>query len=162
MRWFSETQRLPVSLDEAWSFFSSPANLAAITPPDMGFQVLGEAPEVMRPGLLVRYRVRPLLGIPVTWVTEITRVEDGRLFVDEQRSGPYAFWQHQHRFREVADEAGRGVEMRDIVHYEVGFGLFGDLVDQLVVRRRLAAIFAYRRRVLEQRFGTMPVAGADG
>jgi ligand-binding SRPBCC domain-containing protein len=149
------THRMPVSLDEAWGFFSDPRNLALITPPDMGFEVTGDAPGQMYAGLIVAYRVRPLLGIPVTWVTEITHLEAHRMFVDEQRIGPYRFWHHQHHFRAIDG----GVEMRDIVHYDVGFGPVGDLVNLLAVRRRLRGIFEFRRRVLEQRFGVMPVTG---
>lgn len=146
---FSETQWMPVGLDEAWAFFSSPGNLAVITPPDMGFQVMHDLPEQMHPGMIVQYRVRPVLNIPVTWVTEITHVVEGSLFVDEQRFGPYRFWHHQHHFRELDG----GVEMRDIVHYDVGFGPVGDLVNRLLVRPRLHEIFRFRRAVLEQRFG---------
>src|SRR5690606_11795655 len=132
-------------------FFVDPRNLAVITPPDMGFEVTGEAPDQMYAGMLITYRVRPLLGVPLTWLTEITHLDEGRLFVDVQRAGPYRFWHHQHHFREVEG----GVEMRDIVHYDVGFGPLGDLVNVIAVRRRLRQIFEFRRGVLEQRFGAV-------
>ena len=147
------TQRFPISIEEAWDFFSDPRNLAVITPPEMGFEIQHELPPQMHPGLVIQYRVRPLLNVPMTWVTEITHVVEHRLFVDEQRFGPYRFWHHQHHFREVPG----GVEARDIVHYDVGFGPLGNLVDLLVVRRRIASIFAFRERVLQQRFGQLPV-----
>lgn len=152
MHRYSETQRLPIGIEEAWDFFSDPGNLAVITPPEMGFAIAYELPERMHPGLIIQYRVRPVFNLPVTWVTEITHVVEGRLFVDEQRFGPYRFWHHQHHFREVEG----GVEMLDIVHYDVGFGPLGDLVDALLVRDRVRAIFEFRRRVLEQRFGSLP------
>ncbi|MEX2446229.1 MAG: SRPBCC family protein [Dehalococcoidia bacterium] len=148
---FAVVQCLPVPLEEAWRFFSDPRNLAAITPPDMGFEVTSDTPDRMYAGLIVTYRVRPLFRVPVAWVTEITHLDEPRLFVDEQRMGPYRFWHHQHHFREVPG----GVEMRDIVHYDVGFGPLGDLLGALVVRRRLRLIFEFRRRVLEQRFGVL-------
>jgi len=147
----ADVQRLPISVDEAWSFFSNPRNLAVITPPDMAFEILHEIPDEMHPGLIIPYRVRPLFGIPLTWVTEITHVVDRRLFVDEQRFGPYRFWHHQHHFLEVPG----GTEMRDIVHYDVGFGPLGDVVNALLVRDRVRGIFEFRRRVLDQRFGTL-------
>lgn len=147
----ADLQRLPIAIEEAWDFFSDPRNLAVITPPDMGFVIQNELPPRMHPGLIIQYQVRPLFGLPVNWVTEITHVVEHQLFVDEQRFGPYRFWHHQHHFREVPG----GVEMRDIVHYDVGFGPLGDLVDLLVVRARVQAIFDFRRRVLEQRFGRL-------
>jgi len=140
-------QKLPVSLAEAWAFAADPRNLARITPPSMRFDLTSEPPERMYAGMLITYRVRPLLGVPVSWVTEITHVDEGRLFVDEQRFGPYRFWHHQHLFREIEG----GVEMRDIVHYALPPG--GGAVRRFLVAPRLAEIFAFRRRALEEIYG---------
>jgi ligand-binding SRPBCC domain-containing protein len=148
----ADTQRLPISIEEAWDFFSDPRNLAVITPPEMGFEVQTDLPARMHPGLIIKYKVRPLLNVPLTWVTEISHVVEHQMFVDEQRFGPYRFWHHQHHFQEIPG----GMEMRDIVHYDVGFGPIGDVVNLLVVQRRVQAIFDFRRRVLEQRFGGLP------
>ena len=151
---FEAVQRVPVPLEEAWAFFSDPRNLGIITPPWMGFRLTSDVPPHIYPGLLVTYRVKPVLGIPVTWVTEISHVLEGRLFVDEQRMGPYRFWQHQHHF--AAYEGG--TEVRDLVQYSVLPGPPGDLVNRLLVRPKLAEIFGFRRQVLTQRFGA-PVRG---
>lgn len=145
---FETEQTLPIGRAEAWNFFSDPANLAVITPPDMGFEVTSPLPDRVYAGLIITYRVRPLLRIPVQWVTEITHVDEGNYFVDEQRIGPYRVWHHEHHF----DEVSGGMHMRDIVHYSVPFGPIGDVVERLVVGRRVEAIFAFRRRVLDQRF----------
>ena len=91
-------QFLPIPLQEAWDFFSSPSNLAKITPSSLGFVVHGNVPERMYPGLFIQYTVSPLLGIPMRWVTEITHVREGEYFVDEQRVGPYSIWHHEHFF----------------------------------------------------------------
>jgi ligand-binding SRPBCC domain-containing protein len=141
-------QRLPVPIAEAWAFFSDPRNLGRITPPWMRFEIISPVPARAYAGLLITYRVRPLAGIPVTWVTEITHMCEPYLFVDEQRVGPYRFWHHQHLFREVMG----GVEMEDIVHYALPLGWLGLIVNRLMVAPRLREIFAYRRRVLEQQF----------
>ena len=141
-------QRLPVSVADAWDFFSDASNLARITPPDLGFEVTSELPERVYAGLIITYRVRPLLGISVTWVTEISHVQEHELFVDEQRFGPYRFWHHQHHFREV----GGGVEMTDIVHYAPPTPA-ARLIDRWVVGPRVREIFRYRRGVLAERFG---------
>jgi ligand-binding SRPBCC domain-containing protein len=151
---FETTQALPITREVAWDFFSDPANLALITPPDMGFEVTSPLPDRAYAGLIITYRVRPLLGIPVQWVTEITHVDEGNYFVDEQRLGPYRVWHHEHHFTAVPG----GIHMRDLVHYAVPFGPIGRLIERLIVGRRVEAIFAFRRRVLEQRFGQL-VAG---
>ena len=150
------TQFVPISIEEAWRFFSDPHNLATLTPPDMGFEVTSHVAPNMYAGMMIPYRVRPLLGIPTRWLTEITHVEPRRFFVDEQRRGPYRLWHHEHHFAAVAG----GVEMRDLVHYELPFGPLGDVVERLVVRPRIEGIFAYRKRVLAGRFGSGTLAGA--
>ena len=141
-------QTLPLSREEAWAFFSRPDNLARITPPDLDFAVTSELPARMYAGMIVSYRIAPFGGVRVPWVTEITHVREPEFFVDEQRSGPYRFWHHQHHFRELAG----GVEMTDLVHYRLPCGPFGDLFAGRAVERRIAAIFAYRRQVLEELF----------
>ena len=142
-------QRLPVTLDEAWRYFSDAGNLAKITPPSLGFEVTSPLPGRVYAGLIITYRVRPLFGVPVNWVTEITHVDEPRLFVDEQRFGPYRFWHHQHFFREAAG----GTEVRDLVHYALRGGPLAGLADALLVRRRLEEIFSFRREVLARMFG---------
>ena len=140
-------QKLPISRAEAWEFFSDAANLAKITPPSLGFEVVSPLSERMYAGMIIQYRVRPLFGVAVGWVTEITHVDEPNLFVDEQRFGPYRFWHHQHLFRELPG----GTEVRDVVHYALPAG--AGAARNLLVAPRLAEIFDYRREVLETTFG---------
>ena len=144
-------QRLPISLDEAWDFFSSPRNLRFITPPWLDFRITNEVPERMHTGAIITYTIRPMFGLPVGWVTEITHLDPPHFFVDEQRFGPYRLWHHQHFFRPIEG----GIEAEDIVHYALPFGPLGSLVHRLTVHRRVQDIFAYRREVLTERFGEM-------
>jgi ligand-binding SRPBCC domain-containing protein len=144
-----QEQLLPISLSEAWEFFSAPGNLNEITPPDLGFQITHLDGGKMHEGQIISYRVKiaPLVWIP--WITEIKAVEEGRSFIDEQRFGPYKFWHHRHTFEEVEG----GVLMRDQVYYGLGFGPFGGLAHLLFVRRKLLWIFESRRKILSERFG---------
>lgn len=142
-------QSFQIQIQEAWDFFSDCRNLSEITPDYLDFSFVGEPPERMCEGMSITYRIRPVLGIPVTWVTEITHVDEPWLFVDEQRLGPYSFWQHKHLFRAIAG----GVEMEDIVAYAMPFGIFGSIPHALLIRRQLEGIFDYREAVLRERFG---------
>lgn len=145
-------QQLPVSLDEAWDFFSSPANLQKITPQSMGFNIVSKHHgEKMYAGQVIEYTVKPVLGIPLYWMTEITHVSDKKYFVDEQRFGPYSLWHHQHHFKAVDG----GVEMTDIVHYKIPFWWLGDIANWLLVKKQLQAIFDYRFTKVETMFGKM-------
>lgn len=152
-------QVLPVSLAEAWDFFSDAANLPRITPPWLSFTVTSELPPRMHPGMIATYTVSPLPGVRVGWVTEITHVAAPHLFVDEQRFGPYRFWHHQHHFAEVEG----GVEVRDVVHYALPLQPVSALVRRWMVAPRLRGIFEFRRRTLEGIFGTeeRPRPGPD-
>lgn len=141
-------QILPISLEEAWDFFSNPSNLQEITPDNLSFQITSELPEKMYQGMIVTYKVKPLPGIPLTWVTEITTVENHKMFIDEQRFGPYKFWHHQHIFQEIDN----GVNMQDIVHYALPFNFLGTLAHSIFVKNQLKYIFDYRFRYLEKKF----------
>ncbi len=143
------TLDIPITLNEAWDFFSNPANLTKITPPRLGFKITSEAPGRIYPGLILIYTVTPFFGLPVRWVTEITHVEEPEYFVDDQRLGPYEFWHHEHHFREISG----GVEVRDLVHYALPLGLVGDIAHELLVKRQLREIFDFRRGYLESEFG---------
>ena len=145
----SEKQHIPYSLDDVWGFISNPGNLSRITPDSMGFSIkTPELPEKMYPGMMISYRVKPLLGIPVTWVTEITHVKEKHYFVDEQRIGPYTLWHHEH----FLEPSGDGVLMRDIVTYKLPLGFLGKLAHGLFVRKKLRHIFDYRGQALEEYF----------
>lgn len=143
-------QRIPVSLDKAWDFFSDPANLQTITPEGMGFKVISKHHgDRMYAGQLIEYKVRPVAGIPVYWMTEITQVKDRVYFIDEQRFGPYTLWHHQHHFKEIPG----GVEMTDIVHYKNPLGILGRIANRLFVKNKLKTIFDFRYRKVEELFG---------
>jgi ligand-binding SRPBCC domain-containing protein len=143
------TQILPISLTEAWSFFSSPKNLAKITPTHMGFKILYiSGGDKAYAGQIIRYHINVLPIIRVNWVTEITHVSEEKYFIDEQRFGPYALWHHQHHFRQVEN----GVEMTDEVNYAIPLGILGRLAHWLFVGREVNRIFEYRYDVLEKFF----------
>lgn len=142
-------QKVTASLEEVWDFISSPANLKKITPVYMGFDITTKnLPQKIYPGMIISYRVRPVLGIPVKWVTEITHVKDYEYFVDEQRSGPYSIWHHEHHIKQIQG----GVLMNDIVSYKPPYGLLGSAVNALVIRKKLNQIFDYREQALNEIF----------
>ena len=146
---FKREQLISAPIDEIWDFISSPANLSKITPDYMGFEIRsGELPEKMYAGMIISYKVKPLPGIKMTWVTEITHVEEKRYFVDEQRVGPYSIWHHEH----LLSETDGGVLMTDIVSYKPPFGFLGSIANSLFIKRQLNKIFDYRVEAVEKLF----------
>jgi len=142
-------QKLPISNAKAWEFLSNPANLKVITPDYMGFDILDGADRNMYQGQVIQYIVTPVAGIKTKWVTEITHVKEGEYFVDEQRFGPYSLWHHKHFIKKIEG----GVEMEDIIHYKLPFGILGQLAHPILVKKKLEEIFSYRQKKLNELFG---------
>ena len=144
-------QKLPIPLAEAWDFFSSPLNLAKITPPEMKFVVTSSynADTKIYPGMVITYKVSPLLGIKMNWMTEITHVKDQEYFVDDQRVGPYAIWHHEHHFEAIKG----GVKMMDKLTYAIPYGIIGRLANKLLVAKEVQKIFIYREKAINDLFG---------
>lgn len=142
---------MPISLDKAWDFFSSPLNLEKITPSDMKFIVTSDytSDTKMYEGMLITYKISPLAGIKMNWMTEITHVKDNEYFVDEQRFGPYALWHHQHHFKPVPG----GVLMTDILNYAIPYGAIGRFANAVFVEKKIDQIFTYRRQAIIDLFG---------
>ncbi|MBP4141773.1 SRPBCC family protein [Flavobacterium sp. P4023] len=143
-------QNVNASLEECWSFFSSPKNLQKITPKEMGFQITDFDDKNMYPGQIIQYKVTPLLGISLSWMTEITQVKDHSYFIDEQRFGPYSFWHHKHFF----EATPTGTKMTDVVHYGLPLGFLGRIMNTLVVQNKLKSIFEHRRVVIDKMFNS--------
>ena len=146
---FKTVQCLKISMDDAWEFFSNPKNLQQITPKNLGFKIVSKYHgDNMYPGQIIEYTVKPVLGIPLYWMTEITHVDEKKYFVDEQRFGPYSMWHHQHHFKETSN----GIEMTDIVHYKIPFGFLGSIANSLFIKKQLKQIFDHRYKTVEKLF----------
>lgn len=144
-------QFLPISMEEAWEFLSNPKNLQVITPSHMGFHILSGAEKKMYEGQIIQYIVKPFPFMTTRWVTEITHVQEGTYFVDEQRFGPYALWHHKHFLRPT----DHGVEMEDVIDYKLPFGILGTWGHSLLVKKQLMKIFKYREQKLCSVFGAV-------
>ncbi len=145
---FTASQTISTSIDDAWEFFSNPRNLQIITPPWLNLKITSELTPEMYEGMIITYKVYPLLGLPSNWVTEITNVNKKKFFIDEQRFGPYKLWHHQHKFIET----GSGVEMTDIINYALPFDPFSRVFNTILVEKKIKEIFKFREEVIDKRF----------
>lgn len=145
----TRTQVLPISISEAWDFFSSPKNLGVITPKEMNFVIVSmSGGDKMYAGQIISYKVNVLPLMRMRWVTEITYVKEPEYFTDEQRSGPYSLWHHKHHFKAVEG----GVEMTDEVDYALPLGILGRLAHAIFVKREVNRIFDHLYKVLKAYF----------
>ncbi len=147
---FFAEQKIPASLESVWDFISSPKNLKEITPDYMGFDITSKnLPEKMYPGMIISYKVSPMLGIKTDWVTEISQVRELEYFVDEQRVGPYSLWHHQHKIKKTEG----GTLMEDIITYSPPLGPLGAIANSLFIKQKLREIFDFRKIAVENKFG---------
>lgn len=137
-------QLIEADLDKVWTFFASARNLELLTPDWLTFKVLTPEPIDMGVGTLIDYQLK-LHGLPLRWRSEITAWDPRRMFVDEQRRGPYHYWKHTHEF----EETDGGVLVRDHVRYAVPGG---SLVHRLFVAPDLERIWAHRSEQMERLF----------
>lgn len=142
-------QTLNVPLNEAWDFFSTPENLQEITPKHMEFNITCKVDKKAYVGQIITYKVGILPGVKQNWVTEITQVQNQRLFIDEQRFGPYRMWHHEHWFEDLKN--GK-TEMIDKISYKIPFGFLGDIAQKLFIKKQLKSIFDHRFLTLEKLF----------
>ncbi|MFA6571598.1 MAG: SRPBCC family protein [Bacteroidota bacterium] len=143
-------QKIPANIEQVWDFISSPQNLKYITPEQMGFDIISKnLPEKMYPGMFISYYVKPILGIKLLWVSEITQLNELEYFVDEQRIGPYKLWHHLHRLTIIEG----GVLMEDLINYKPPFGFLGSIANTIIIRKKLKGIFDYRKIKIEEKFG---------
>jgi ligand-binding SRPBCC domain-containing protein len=126
--------------EEVFAFFSHPANLGRITPPELNFRIVTPPPIELRAGAVIDYRLG-LFGVRFSWRTKITRWNPPFDFVDTQLRGPYAQWIHRHAFHDDGD----GTVITDEVRYRLPVPLVGALAWP-IVRLQLARIFGYRQR----------------
>ena len=143
-------QNLPISLDQAWELLSNPNNLQLITPPEMGFKIVSGNDRPLFAGQIIEYRVTPLLNISTRWISEITHIEHKKYFIDVQLYGPYSFWQHAHFLKEIEG----GVEVEDLIHYNVPAGFLGKWLHPVLVKPKLNEIFNYRKNKLIELYGS--------
>jgi ligand-binding SRPBCC domain-containing protein len=148
MKKLVQEQLLPISLEHAWNFFATPKNLNEVTPDDLVFEITSDVPDKMYEGLMITYKIKPLLNISINWCTEITHIKEQQYFVDEQRKGPYNIWHHEHHFKAVEG----GTLMTDILHYDIGKWIFGTIAGKLFVDKQVNFIFEHRYKALEKYF----------
>ncbi len=145
---FFEEQKLSITIQEAWDFFSRPDNLSKITPPEMKFVITNEPGKNIYSGQVIAYKVRPLFNISLNWVTIISAVEKPHYFIDEQKFGPYKFWHHRHTFKELSD----GVLMKDEVYYALPAGVLGRMMHRFFIKKKIEEIFSFRKETLKKMF----------
>lgn len=94
-------------------------------------------------GETVTWRARHL-GLSWSLTSRITAFEPPVRFVDEQVSGPFAWFRHEHRFEATPG----GTRMIDEWRHAAPFGPIGRLVDALLLGPLLRRLLVHRNAAL--------------
>jgi ligand-binding SRPBCC domain-containing protein len=160
-------QWVAAPLEQVFPFFSNPSNLPRIMPPGLSTRLVRLCltsrstadPEggTDHPGLagvgseiVTSFRIFPWLPWRVEWVAQVVGFEWNRHFADVQKKGPFKSFYHRHEFAAVRRNGVNGTIVRDVIRYEVGFGIFGKWTQNLLVIRKLKQTFQYRQMTLEK------------
>lgn len=95
-------------------------------------------------GETVTWRARHF-GIPFTMTSMVTELDRPHAFVDEQISGPFRSFRHEHRF----DESGCTTIMTDRVRFDAPVGPIGRIAESLLLGRYLSKLIAERNQHLK-------------
>lgn len=157
-------QWVPFRLEQVFSFFANPENLPRIMPAASATKLVAlqrVAAPAGRDGsfataagvgstILTTFRILPMLPIRARWIARITEFEWNHHFADVQDKGPFKSWHHRHEFLTEARGGVVGTLVRDVIDYEVGFGVVGAVANALFVRRQMEGTFAQRQQALPE------------
>jgi ligand-binding SRPBCC domain-containing protein len=150
--------------DRVFHFFANPENLPRIMPPQLGTKLVrlelippaGVVPSskgstsIAGTGsrIYVSFRAAPLLPFRFTSIAEIVEFVMGAFFVDNQVKGPFKTFRHLHEFETVMRDGIEGTMVRDVVEYDVGWGLPGSIAESVFVGKQMRKTFTHRQQVL--------------
>jgi ligand-binding SRPBCC domain-containing protein len=166
---FEAEQWVAAPLPRVFAFFADPRNLPRIMPPRQGAMLVklnlvpprfpaDQAPaDVGRMAgvgteIVFKFRAIPYLPMHERWTALITDFSLNQHFRDVQKQGPFRRWEHTHSFEAKMIDGREGTLIRDVVEYEVGFGVMGRMLERLFFQRMLRTTFEYRKSTLEKIF----------
>jgi ligand-binding SRPBCC domain-containing protein len=145
MAHFETRVSVECSPEKAYAFLARPANVARISPPDLGLTMV-DAPEIVELGSRIEFRVQGF-GKVQTFVHEITALIEHRQITEEQVQGLFGHWVHDHIFE---SRPGGGVDVIDCIDFEPPSGLLAFLITKDRILDQLAEGFEHRHEQLKQ------------
>ncbi len=164
---FEAEQWVAAPLPRVFAFFADPRNLPRIMPPRQGAelmklnlvpprvpaaQVSADTERMAGIGseVIFKFRAIPYLPMHEKWTARITEFSPNEYFCDVQKQGPFRRWHHRHSFEGRTIDGCDGTLIRDVVEYEVGFGVIGRMLEGLLFQHMLRTTFEYRKQALEK------------
>ena len=145
-------QTVDKEIDFLWDFFSKPSNLNKLTPEDVEFKIISGKSDDFYAGKIISYKIKPFKLVTLNWITEISQVKEGSYFIDNQISGPYKMWHHEHHFKSNNDGT---TEIIDKVKYKLPFYILGRISHKIFIKRKLINIFNFRQKKINELFNNL-------
>lgn len=157
---FRRATYLDVPRERVWDWHARAGALQRLLPPWQDVRLVSRDPRLENGS-----RATLELGLgPVRkrWVAVHRDVVPGEGFVDEQETGPFESWRHEHRF-DAAD--GGGTMLVDEVEYELPLGSLGSAIAGAYTESSLERTFSWRHERTARdlaRQARLNPAGHDG
>ena len=138
---FTLRSPMPVSADDLYAWHCRPLAFQRLQPPFEHIDLKSTHGTFGTDGYRMEFRA-PILGpLKTKWTAEAYDFQPGKQFQDRQLEGPFAFWNHTHRFIPAGPNTSF---LEEHIEYRVPFGVLGSVFAGGMVHKRLVATFAYR------------------
>jgi ligand-binding SRPBCC domain-containing protein len=141
MMTFEHSSFIAAPVEEVFAFHERPDAIELLTPPDKKIEVVRREGG-LESGAVVEFRI-PAGPLTLRWLAHHIAYEKNRLFIDEQRKGPFTAWVHAHKFK----PEGCGTRLIDSIEFSLPGGLISEKLFGWAVRRELLKMFEYRHAV---------------
>ncbi len=133
---------LPVPADEAFAWHAREGAFERLLPPWEGATVVRRSGGI-RDGAetVIDMHIGP---VPVRWQALHFGYVEGEQFCDRQVTGPFAFWEHTHRF---LPGGASSCTLEDRIEYQPPLGRLGALLGRRAIEHKLIRMFNYRHAV---------------
>jgi ligand-binding SRPBCC domain-containing protein len=142
---FETSVALECSRERAFDFLLRPANVALISPPELGLSFI-DPPDVVELGSRIEFKVQGY-GQVQTIVHEITGLVHPQQITETQIRGLFASWVHEHAFE--TDERGLVIVI-DRIDFQPPAGILGLLISADKILEQLEDGFAHRHAQLQK------------
>lgn len=140
MQTYRKVVKLPVSAAEAFAWHEQPGAFSKLIPPWEKVTLI-DACGGITVGAFAAVKIGILGPIGITALYKHVEYEEGKLFVDEQKKGPFGYWRHEHHFRDLPEG---GCEMDDYIQFK------SPPFTAWIVKRRLERMFTFRHHATQQ------------
>ena len=146
MESYRKESTIAAPAEVVFSWHEAPDAFEKLTPPWEKVRIVERSAPGIQSGTRISLEMR-LGPFKQNWVAVHSHYEAGRMFRDEQVSGPFSSWVHTH----VVEPRGPNLStLIDDIRYQLPFGFIGQILGGWLVRRKLKRLFDYRHHVTRE------------